>query len=147
MKRMLIAFSLVNLVFSACVPSSRPTPTQPATSTPAPTVTQASPTASGVADLTRGSVSDLVAILTSEQASFGEVLQAVQEILARGGIATGDLQNTFVRPYEPASSLMLTPREVLQLAQEARSGPSVWRMDLAELGQHLSDLGWPADGD
>jgi hypothetical protein len=90
-------------------------------------------------------VSDLVAILTSEQASFGEVLQAAQEILARGGIATGDLQNTFVLPYEPASSLMLTPREVLQLAQEARSGPSVWRMDLAELGQHLSDLGWPSE--
>jgi hypothetical protein len=142
MKRTLIAFLLVSLVLSACVPSSRPMPTQPATSTPAPTVTQASPTASGVADLTRGSVSDLVAILTSEQASFGEVLQAVQEILARGGIATGDLQNTFVRPYAPASSLMVTPREVLQLAQEARSGPSVWRTDLAELGQHLSDLGW-----
>jgi hypothetical protein len=145
MKRTLIAFLLVSLVLSACVPSSRPTPTQPATSTPAPTVTQASPTASGVADLTRGSVSDLVAILTSEQASFGEVLQAAQEILARGGIATGDLQNTFVRPYAPASSLMVTPREVLQLAQEARSGPSVWRTDLAELGQHLSDLGWPTE--
>jgi hypothetical protein len=145
MKRILIAFLLVSLVLSACGSSSRPTPTQPATSTPAPTVTQASPTASGVADLTRSSVSDLVAILTSEQASFGEVLQAAQEILARGGIATGDLQNTFVPPYEPASSLMVTPREILQLAQEVRSGPSVWRMDLAELGQHLSDLRWPSE--
>jgi hypothetical protein len=143
MKRTLIAFLLVNLVLSSCAPSSRPTPTLLAASTPAPTATQASPTTPGVADLTRRSVSDLVAILTSEQASFGEALQAAQEILARGGIATGDLQNTFVRPYEPASSLMVTPREVLQLAREARSGSSVWRIDLAEFGQHLSDLGWP----
>ncbi|HXF85397.1 MAG TPA: hypothetical protein VNK49_08410 [Anaerolineales bacterium] len=102
---------------------------------------------SPVVNLSQSSVSDLVTLLTSEKTPLAETFQTTQEILARGGIAVGDMQNTFVRPYSPASSLVLTPREVLQLAEEARSGPSVWRMDMAELGQMLSDLGWPSEPD
>lgn len=98
-------------------------------------------------NLSGASLDQLLDQITSEQTSLAEAFEATQEILARGGIAVGDMQNTFVRPYSPASSLMLTPREVLQLAEEARGGSSVWRMDLAELGQMLSDLGWPSDPD
>ncbi len=144
MKR-LASLILAMFVLSACVHAATPT-SAPATGTALLPTNIPSPTPA-IANLSQSSISELVALITSEKASLAEALQATQEILARGGVAIGDMQNTFVRPYVPASSLVLTPREVLQLAEEARSGPSVWRMDLAELGQMLSELGWPTDPD
>jgi hypothetical protein len=97
--------------------------------------------------LNESSASDLATLLTSKQTSLAETFEVTREILARGGITVGDMQNTFVRPYLPASSLVLTPREVLQLAEEARNSASARRVDLAELGQILSVLGWPSEPD
>lgn len=145
MKRLPASLILGMFVLSACVPAATPT-SAPATGT-ALLPTHTLPPTPTMADLSQSSVSDLVTLLTSENTSLAEAIQVTQEILARGGVAVGDLQNTFVRPYAPASSLALTPREVLQLAEEAHSGPSVWRVDLAELGQMLGDLGWPSEPD
>ncbi len=145
MKRLLASLIVAMFVLSACVHAATPT-SAPATGT-ALLPTDILPPTPAIANLSQSSVSELVALITSEKASLAEAFQATQEILARGGVAIGDMQNTFVRPYSPASSLVLTPREVLQLAQEAHGGPSAWRMDLAELGQMLSDLGWPTDPD
>ncbi len=145
MKRLLASLILAMFVLSACMHAATPT-SAPATGT-ALLPTDMPPPTPAIANLSQSSVSELVALITSEKASRAEAFQAAQEILARGGVVIGDMQNTFVRPHSPASSLVLTPREVLQLAEEARSGSSVWRMDLAELGQMLSDLGWPTDPD
>jgi|GEM_PF-6958709 hypothetical protein len=157
MRRASVFGLLALFILLGCAPAPAPTIAPTATSTGAIELHPNTPTAvpsdtpapltPGVANLSQSSVSDLVTLITSEKISLAEAFEATQEILARGGIAVGDMQNTFVRPYSPASSLVFTPREVLQLAEEARSGPSVWRMDLGEFGQMLGDLGWPSAPD
>ncbi len=153
MKRTAVLILVTVSVIFSCAPQPVVTPlpdatpgytdtpslVRPHTGTPAPTATPR------VVNPRQISTSDLLAILTSQNATLLDAFLVTQEILTRGGVAIGDLQNTFVPPYTPASSLVLTPRQALQLAQEAHSGPSVWRMDLAELGQMLADLGWPSD--
>ncbi len=73
-----------------------------------------------------------------------DAIEAVQESLARGGVPTGDgLGTTYTPAFEPTAPSVAIPLEVLDLALEARGANSVFRMDAVQLGQMLSDFGWP----
>lgn len=141
MRCTLILLLLASILLSTCKPAPTLTPKGTDIGAPQPSLTPQSN------DLSRNSASELADYITQETLSLTEAIQATQEILARGGIAIGDLKETYLPAHTPASSLVLTPREVLQLAQEAQGGSSVWRMDLAEFGEMLSDLGWPTEGE
>ena len=72
------------------------------------------------------------------------ILSGVQEALARGGVPTGDgLGATYTPAFEPTAPSVAIPLEELDLALEARGAKSVFRMDAVQLGQMLSDFGWP----
>jgi hypothetical protein len=76
--------------------------------------------------------------------SLPDVIEGVQEALARGGVPTGDgLGTTYTPAFEPTAASVAIPLEVLNLALEARGANSVFRMDAVQLGQMLSDFGWP----
>jgi hypothetical protein len=76
--------------------------------------------------------------------SLPDVIDGVQEALARGGVPTGDgLGTTYTPAFEPSSPSVAIPLEELDLALEARGAGSVYRMDAVQLGQMLSDFGWP----
>ena len=76
--------------------------------------------------------------------SLPDVIEGVQEALARGGVPTGDgLGATYTPAFEPTAPSVAIPLEELDLALEARGAKSVFRMDAVQLGQMLSDFGWP----
>ena len=76
--------------------------------------------------------------------SLPDVIEGVQEALARGGVPTGDgLGTTYTPAFEPTAPSVAIPLEELDLALEARGAKSVFRMDAVQLGQMLSDFGWP----
>jgi hypothetical protein len=76
--------------------------------------------------------------------SLPDVIEGVQEALARGGVPTSDgLGTTYTPAFEPTSPSVAIPLEELDLALEARGANSVFRMDAVQLGQMLSDFGWP----
>jgi hypothetical protein len=76
--------------------------------------------------------------------SLPDVIDGVQEALARGGVSTGDANGTtYTQAFAPTASNVAIPMEVLNLALEARGATTVYRMDAAQVGQMLADFGWP----
>jgi hypothetical protein len=116
------------------------------TSTPAPN--QVLPTLSassspGIASLSNSSVADLADQITRDDASLIQSFEAVQEALARGGIATVDEKGTYVAAYLPASPMPDTHPNILGLTLEVRDRENSYRMTVNEFAKSLSDLGWP----
>lgn len=101
------------------------------------------PASPGVSGLEAVSVVDLVDQITGDQSSLVQAFEATQEALARGGIATVDVDRVYVAAYLPVSPVPAIPQEVLGLTLEARERETVYRMTLEELAQTLNDLGWP----
>ncbi len=88
----------------------------------------------------------VLAARLAEEITTGTVVDAVEgvrQVLARGGVATGDLTETLVAAEEPAPGTVSLPLESLVLGLEARHRETLFRMTAAELGQMLADFGWP----
>ena len=89
------------------------------------------------------SAADQLSARVAANGPLVDVVQAVQESLARGGVSTGDSTGTIYTPAsEPTARSVAIPLEVLNLALDAR-GASSYQMDGAQLGQMLADFGWP----
>ena len=84
---------------------------------------------------------ELYARITGD-GSLLDVVSAVEETLARGGVSTGDADGTiYTQAVEPAALSVAIPLEVQILAVAARTGSH--QMDAVELGDMLADFGWP----
>ena len=97
----------------------------------------------GIASLITASVADLADQITRDDATLIQSFEAVQEALARGGIATVDENGIYVAAYLPASPMPDTHPDILGLTLEARDRENSYRMTVDELAQTLNDLGWP----
>ena len=105
--------------------------------------TLATPSTPGIASLSNTSAADLAERITRDDASLIQSFEAVQEALARGGIATVDVNGVYVAAYLPASPMPVTHPDVLALTLEARDRENSYRMTVDEFAQALNDLGWP----
>ncbi|HCC79261.1 MAG: hypothetical protein A2X25_15540 [Chloroflexi bacterium GWB2_49_20] len=105
------------------------------------------PSTSGILSLRYASAADLADQITREDASLIQSFEAVQEALARAGIATVDVNGVYVAAYLPASPMPDTHPDVLTLTLEARDRENSYRMTVDEFAQALSDLGWPFSPD
>jgi hypothetical protein len=103
----------------------------------------ADPSKPGIASLSDASSADLAEQITRDDASLIQSFEAVQEALARGGIATVDENGVYVAAYLPASPMPDTHPDILGLTLEARNRENSYRMTVDEFAQALSDLGWP----
>jgi hypothetical protein len=120
-----------------------------ATSTPAPNldIPLPVPSSPGIASLSSFSAADLAGQITRDDASLIQSFEAVQEAMARAGIATVDVNGVYVAAYLPASPMPDTHPGILGLTLEARNRENTYRMTVAELAQALGDLGWPFQTD
>ncbi len=101
------------------------------------------PSRPGIASLANTSPADLAERITRDDISLLQAFEAVQEALARGGIATVDVNGIYVAGYLPASPMPVTHPDVLALTLEARDRETTYRMTVDEFAQVLNDLGWP----
>ena len=101
------------------------------------------PSTTGIASLSDASAADLAEQITRDDASLIQSFEAVQEALARGGIATVDVNGVYVAAYMPASPMPVIHPDVLALTLEARNRENSYRMTVDEFAQALKDLGWP----
>jgi hypothetical protein len=105
--------------------------------------TLADPSSPGISSLSNATAADLANQITRDDASLIQSFEAVQEALARGGIATVDVNGVYVAAYLPASPMPVTHPDVLALTLEARDRENSYRMTVDEFAQALNDLGWP----
>ncbi len=101
------------------------------------------PSTPGIASLGNTSAADLAEQITRDDASLVQAFEAAQEVLARGGIATVDVNGVYVAAYLPASPMPVTHPDVLALTLEARDRETTYRMTVDEFAQALNDMGWP----
>jgi len=104
--------------------------------------TLADPSIPGITSLSNVSTADLAEQITRDDASLIQSFEAAQEALARGGIATVDVNGVYVAAYLPASPMPDTYPDILALTLEARDRENSYRMTVDEFAQALSDLGW-----
>jgi len=88
------------------------------------------------------SAGELAQYLTGER-PFAGSMWAVQEALARGGIATIDHGQFGAVAYAPASPFRAVPLEIIRLTREIRQFGHQYTLTLADLANSLRDLGWP----
>ena len=76
---------------------------------------------------------------------LASAVAATEVALAQGGLAVRDFQSAVpLKPaVEPAAAGFVHPVEVVRMAQDARERAVSGRLTLAELGQLLSEAGWP----
>ncbi|MEX2430558.1 MAG: hypothetical protein WD645_01405, partial [Dehalococcoidia bacterium] len=79
----------------------------------------------------------------TETQDLEQAADIVQQALAAGGIATGDVDDPHNTAVAPLASAVVSVPETFHLAMEARHRESAGRMTLADLGRVLRDLGWP----
>ncbi len=118
-------------------PGTQTSPAQPGQGSP----TLAPPSTPGIASLGPAPAADLVRQITHQDSSLIQSFEAVQEALARGGIATMDENGVYVAAYPPASPMPDTHPDILAMTLEERN--HAYRMTLEDLAQGLKDLGWP----
>lgn len=75
--------------------------------------------------------------------SLNQAAKSVKVVLALGGIGTAGSKGWEYEPLEPASSIIAINPEVMNLALEAQLRETAGRMTLEELGEMLTDFGWP----
>ncbi|MDQ2701913.1 MAG: hypothetical protein M3Y70_03680 [Pseudomonadota bacterium] len=93
------------------------------------------------AAIPKGEWNDLTRQLT-EASDLDAAIAATREILARGGIATRDGERELVAAHAPAASFSVTPREVENMAMEARARGVRARLEVAEFAHMLASFGW-----
>ena len=99
------------------------------------------PSTPGIAGLGSASAAALARTITQEGSSLIQSFEAVQEALARGGIATVDVNGVYVAAYPPVSPMPDTHPDILALTLEARN--HAYRMTVDDLAGTLKELGWP----
>src|SRR5450830_669541 len=101
--------------------------------------TLAAPSTPGVSSLSNTSAADLAEQITRDDATLIQSFEAVQEALARGGVATVDVNGVYVAAYLPPSPMPVTHPDVLALTLEARDRENSYRMTMEEFAQALKD--------
>lgn len=150
-----LIFSLVMIVLTGCnltsaiqqtgtpaAPDQLVLDTQTSPALPdqgSPTLTP--PSTPGIASLGSASAADLARQILQPDSSLNQSFEAVQEALARGGVATMDVNGVYVAAYQPASPMPETHANILAMTLEVRN--HAHRATLEELAQMLKDLGWP----
>lgn len=76
-----------------------------------------------------------------------DAVTATREAITRGGLTVTDFQGTVQRPVGKPSPFVVLPPEAVLLAYEARQHATQSRLTLDELGNMLSDFGWPFHGE
>jgi hypothetical protein len=71
-----------------------------------------------------------------------DAVAVTREVLARGGVATSDVDRDIVPAIAPASRFRATPAETVYLARQARQRRTAGTMTAAELAQMLETFGW-----
>lgn len=154
-RKLYLIISLVTIVLNACnltaaiqqtgTPAAPVQPVLDTQTSPAlpdqelPTLTP--PSTPGITSLGTATAVDLVRQIMQPDSSLIQSFEAVQEALARGGIATRDLNGVYVAAYQPASPMPETHANIFAMALEVRN--HAYRTTLDEMAQMLKDLGWP----
>src|SRR5512140_858525 len=148
-RRLALILNLLMVFILACTcgPLTQLVSTPAASSPPGPgqldpgSPTRVAPSSPGIPGLGSASVEKLVRQIQEPGASLVQSFEAVQEVLARGGIATKDVNGIYVAAYAPASPMPETHPDILALTLEARN--RAWRLTVNDLAGMLNALGWP----